>query len=175
MSRLHLELWSSGSVHIIKLNRTKLSVNYSHYCSSGWRIHLIDDAKKGVALMQCDHLITWSLNTHNGHPIHTIWASMVNSVSKLDICMMTSSKWKHFPRYWPFVRGIHRSPVNSPHKGQWRGTLMFSLNCVWINGWVNNGETGDLRRYRAHYDVTVMDHRYTCGKGGGVSKTHPNS
>ena len=27
-------------------------------------------------------------------------------------------KLKHFPRYWPFVRGIHRSPVNSPHKGQ---------------------------------------------------------
>ena len=26
-------------------------------------------------------------------------------------------KWKHLPRYWPFVRGIHRSPVNSPHKG----------------------------------------------------------
>ena len=25
-------------------------------------------------------------------------------------------KWKHFPRYWRFVRGIHRSPVNSPHK-----------------------------------------------------------
>ena len=38
-------------------------------------------------------------------------------------------KWKHFPRYWPFVRGIHRSPVNSPHKGQWRGALMFSLIC----------------------------------------------
>ena len=34
-------------------------------------------------------------------------------------------KWKHFPRYWPFVRGIHRSPVNSPHEGQWRGALMF--------------------------------------------------
>ena len=45
-------------------------------------------------------------------------------------------KWKHFPHYWPFVRGIHRSPVNSPHKGQWRGALMFSLICVWINGWV---------------------------------------
>ena len=38
-------------------------------------------------------------------------------------------KWKHFPRYWPFVRGIHRSRVNSPHKGQWRGALMFSLIC----------------------------------------------
>ena len=65
-------------------------------------------------------------------------------------------KWKHFPRYWPFVRGIHRSPVNSPHKGQWRGALMFSLICTRINGWVNNGEAGDLKRRRAHYDVTVM-------------------
>ena len=65
-------------------------------------------------------------------------------------------KWKHFPCYWPFVRGIHRSPVNSPHKGQWHGALMFILICAWINGWVNNGEAGDLRRYRIHYDVTVM-------------------
>ena len=65
-------------------------------------------------------------------------------------------KWKHFPPYWPFVRGIHRSPVNSPHKGQWRGALMFSLICVWINGWANSREASDMRRYRAHYDVTVM-------------------
>ena len=65
-------------------------------------------------------------------------------------------KWKHFPSYWPFVRGIHRSPVNSPHKGQWRGALIFSLICSWINSWVNNGETGDFRRHRAHYDVIVM-------------------
>ena len=65
-------------------------------------------------------------------------------------------KWKHFLRYWPFVRGIHRSPVNSPHKGQWRGVLMFSLICAWINSWVNNREAGDLRRHRAHYDVAVM-------------------
>ena len=33
-------------------------------------------------------------------------------------------KWKHFPHYWPFVRGIHRSQVNSPHKSQWRRALM---------------------------------------------------
>ena len=66
------------------------------------------------------------------------------------------TKWKHFPRYWPFVRGIHRSPENSPHKGQWRRALIFSLICVWINVWVNNREAGDLRRYRVHYDVTVM-------------------
>ena len=34
-------------------------------------------------------------------------------------------KRKHLTRYWPFVRGIHRWLVNSPHKGQRRGTLMF--------------------------------------------------
>ena len=67
-------------------------------------------------------------------------------------------RWKHFPRNWPFVRGIHRSPVNSPHKGQWREALMFSLIFVWINDWVNNHEAGDLRRYRSHYDVIVMMH-----------------
>ena len=66
-------------------------------------------------------------------------------------------KWKPFPRYWLFVRGIHRSPVNSPHKSQWRGALMFSLMYIWINDWVNTREAGDLRRYRGRYDVTVMD------------------
>ena len=65
-------------------------------------------------------------------------------------------EWKHFPRYWPFVRGIHRSPVNSPHKGQWPSALMVSLICVWINGWVNNRGAGDLICYDAPYDVIVM-------------------
>ena len=65
-------------------------------------------------------------------------------------------KWKHFPRYWPFVWGIHRSPVNSPHKGQWRGAVIFSFICAWINGWVNNRTAGDLRRHRTHCDVIVM-------------------
>ena len=76
--------------------------------------------------------------------------------NKSIIGMMTSFKWKHFPRYWPFLRGIHWSPVNSPHKDRWRGALMFSLICAWINGWVNNGEAGDLGRHRAHYYVIAM-------------------
>ena len=46
--------------------------------------------------------------------------------------------------------------MNSPHKGQWRRALIFSLICVWINGWVNNREAGDLRCYRVHYEVIVM-------------------
>ena len=66
------------------------------------------------------------------------------------------TKCKHFSRFWPFVRGIHRSPVNSPNKGQWRGPLMFSLICAWVTAWVNNREAGDLRRHRDHFDVVVM-------------------
>ena len=65
-------------------------------------------------------------------------------------------KWKHFPRHWPFVRGIHWSQVNSLHKGQWRGASMLSLIYAPINGWVNNGEAGDLRHHRDHYEVTAM-------------------
>ena len=69
-------------------------------------------------------------------------------------------KWNNFPRNWPFVRGIHWSPVNSPHKGQWRGALVFSLICVWANGWVNNRDAGDLGRHGAHYDVTVLKYMH---------------
>ena len=61
----------------------------------------------------------------------------------------------------PFVRRIHRSPVNSPHKGQWHRALMFSLICTWTNGWVNNRYTGDFRRHRAYYDATSMSTVYT--------------
>ena len=82
---------------------------------------------------------------------YRLWRHTLENEKKNDVI-----KWKHFLRYWPFVRGIHRSPVNSQHKGQWRGAFMFSLICAWINGWVNNGEAGDLRCHRAHYDDTVM-------------------
>ena len=75
--------------------------------------------------------------------------------------MDPETRWRHqmetFPRYWPFVRGIHRSLVNSPHKGQWRGALMFSLIYARIKGWVNNREAGDLWRHCAHYDVNVTE------------------
>ena len=46
--------------------------------------------------------------------------------------------------------------MDSPHKGQWRETLMFSLICAWTNGWANDRHAGGLKRHRAHYDVPVM-------------------
>ena len=112
--------------------------------------------------------ITHSVSNFNGAVVE-IWKWLSNYIPHFIMNVITSMlggarrsnhddviKWKHFPRYWPFVRGIHRSPMNSPHKGQWRGAMMCLWSAPWINGWVNNRETGDLRRNRAHYDVTVM-------------------
>ena len=52
-------------------------------------------------------------------------------------------KWKHFP-------------VNSPHKGQSRGALVFSLIYAWTNDWVYNRDASDLGRHNVHYDATLM-------------------
>ena len=71
-------------------------------------------------------------------------------------------KWKHSPLHWPFMRGIHWSLVDSPHTGQWRGALMFSLICAWTNSWANNQDAGDLRRHCGHYDVDVMFWKIAC-------------
>ena len=73
-------------------------------------------------------------------------------------------KWKHFSRYWPFVRGIHRSPMNlwsSSHKGQSRRFLLLYLIFVCANCWA----AGGLRRYSVHYDVTVMHLKWFVWRG----------
>ena len=63
--------------------------------------------------------------------------------------------------------------VNSPHEGQWRGALMFSLICAWTNAWVNNSEAGDFRHHRAHYDVTALCwNRRTGSLGQRTSRVH---
>ena len=72
--------------------------------------------------------------------------------------------WRHqmetFSALLAICAGNSSVPGKFPHKGQWRGALMLSLICVWINGWENNREAGDLRRYRGntfYYDVTIME------------------
>ena len=95
-------------------------------------------------------------NTQQIKSIHILWFILYLAPFPFRPLHDDVIKWKHFPRYWPFVRGIHRSPVNSPRKGQWPWALMFSLICACINSWVNNRKAGDLRRYRAHFHVTVM-------------------
>ena len=69
--------------------------------------------------------------------------------------MMTSSNWNIFRVIGRLCgeftghRWILRTEASD-------AVLLFSLICVWINCWANNREAGDLRRYRAHCDVTVM-------------------
>ena len=91
---------------------------------------------------------------------------------------MVRTWWRHqmeaFSALLALCAGNPRSPVNSPHKDQWRGVLMFSLICAWRNRWVNAREAGDLRRHRAHYDVTVMRSDWECGifDGGSLSQLY---
>ena len=109
--------------------------------------------------MQNSRLYNWHL--HYGPSLETDRSTLIKLCRKMPRCNTARStinddvtKWKHFRRYWPRVRGIHLSPVNSPHKGQWRG--------VW---WINNRGAADLRRHRAYYDVTVMSgHNDIWGK-----------
>ena len=78
------------------------------------------------------------------------------------------TKWKHFPRYWPVLSGIHRSPVDSPHKASDAEPWYFIWS-AWTNGWANNRDAGDLRRHRAHHDVTVMKPlQLTCRSGANT-------
>ena len=82
--------------------------------------------------------------------------------TSISYCLPNRPWWRHqmetFYVLLAICAGNSPAPVNSPHKGQWRGALMLSFNCVSMNGWVNNRKAGDLRHYRTHYDVTVMHH-----------------
>ena len=145
--------------------------------SISWRHHYMRDQIKLVITGAADDLAPKNAMSSPGALLTTFFFSLMRqhhwkSTARSSLAQLTGQSYlinlllvhahddvikrKHFPRSWPFVQGIHRSPVNSPHKGQWRGALMFSLICDRINGWVNNGEAGDLRRHRAHYDVIVM-------------------
>ena len=63
-------------------------------------------------------------------------------------------KRKLFRRYWPFVLGIYRSPVNSPHKGPVKRTLMFLWLGVHMNCLTNSRMTGELRLHDVHVTLS---------------------
>ena len=85
----------------------------------------------------------------------TMWASWCLDQMNSNILR---SWWRHQMKTFFALLAIcaGNSPVNSSHKDQWPGALMFSLIWAWVNHRVNTGEIGDLKRYRAHYDVIVM-------------------
>ena len=109
------------------------------------------------------------------HPLLVRWNFCVESGTinhNLSITLWRH-QMEHFPRHWPFVRGIHRWSLDSPYKGEWRRALMFSLICAWTNGWTNNWDASDLTRHRTHYYVTVM-HWYEIGVKASNCISHFN-
>ena len=108
--------------------------------------------------MDIDHLCFMGWNCGARHQVTlNIPIQYVNFVTQ----WLDSAWWRHQMETFSALLALcaGNSPVTGefPAQSQWRGALMLSLNCVWINGSVNNKDAGDLRRYRAHYDVTVMD------------------
>ena len=134
-----------------------------------------------VAWTSCWSKQSYSVLTHNVKPLQ--WYHDFKKQTPLFIQQLLPHNWhtyinvlfiiihpyytKRFTPWWrhqmeifsaplAYCVGNHRSPVDSPHKGQWRRALMFSFSWAWTNGWVNIRKAGDLRRHRAHYGVTVM-------------------
>ena len=85
---------------------------------------------------------------------HAFWNTREAAVNIVAWCRR---QMEAFSALLAFCAGISPVPVNSPHKGQWRGALMSALICAWLKGWVNNREAGDLRRHQDQYDVIVME------------------
>ena len=117
-------------------------------------------------------VLSWYVKTSvNSYPFHTqimiVWSKSCSfyreyhnswNCNKIIFHTWWRNQMETFSALLALCAGKSPDPVNSPHKDQWRGALMFSLICARINDWVNNREAGDLRRYRAHYDVNVMHH-----------------
>ena len=106
-----------------------------------------------------------SIITRTWHfSVFTLWNWHCQAHSVNDISHDTSWGMNTFWSWWRYQmetcsvvkRGnmFHRSPMDSPHKGKWRGAFIFSLICAWTNGWVNNQDAGDLR-HRTHFNATV--------------------
>ena len=74
--------------------------------------------------------------------------------------------WRHqmeiFSALLAICAGNSPVPGDFPHKGQLRGALMFSLICVWINGWVNPYFPLPKRRRRWQYEKTLLPRWISC-------------
>ena len=138
-----------------------------------WKNFLLTKSQWCGPLMIC-LLWAWTSCWTNSRDSSVVFISLLFILSFRCLCLPADYIWSviirkmifctHIMIGWIFSEfnimtssnEIHRSPVNSPHKGQWHGALMFSLICAWMNGWVNNREADDLRRHHAYFDATVM-------------------
>ena len=148
MTRVQNWIWIDGtSSKVVSLER------WGHHATRWWNV--IITRPIFINISTTDSI----LHSPHGRAMCAYGVSIVNTW------------WRHqmetFSALLALCAGNSPVPVNSPHKGQWRGALMFSLICAWINGWVNNREAGDLGRHRGHYDVNVMGTSNNTSKSGG--------
>ena len=116
------ERWSHSICPVCPRGRSDLPI--------GWRILDTNTKFKTEGFIELNDLQQFRQRSELAIGCISIWAEQC--LSALQACLGFGVhedviKWKPFPRYSPFVRGIHRSPVNSPHKGQWRGALLYFL------------------------------------------------
>ena len=103
----------------------------------------------------------------NHHLMSACWLGGISSSKTMFKRRLQNELKQHKVTWWHLQMKILSAILaicawNSPVTGEfhlqrpWRGALMFSLICAWINGWINNREAGDLRRHRTHsYGVTT--------------------
>ena len=119
------------------------------------QVHALDPTKNPQKTLQGG---TPSERATHGVPFVSILEKCCRYIKCSNVCLLhyqLITWWRNQIEIFSMLLA-HRSPVNSPHKGQWRRALVFSLICAWTNGWANNGDASNLRRHCAPYDVHVM-------------------
>ena len=151
----------------------------------------LDIANKEACIMSWNRSLIFLLNVPfrrpDGANIWQRWCtpyrrfSTAHTYHLISSAYLSGAKWtneyrhgsecKHFMLYMMTSSNGNIFRVTGHLCGEFTGprpvtrsfAMMFSLICVWVNDWVNNREAGDLRRYRAHYDVSVMFiYSYVC-------------
>ena len=104
-----------------------------------------------------NQLLTGNMEIQQSRTIQRDFYSVLGDIESVpEIVHMVRVWWKNSIVCWRIQMEIFstllvlfagNSPVTDefPAQRPWRGALMLSLNCAWINGWVNNREA-DLRR-----------------------------
>ena len=152
----------------------------SHHLGQNWPRYM---SSTGVIMPQCvknwSHVKLGKIQSPSTFVASIPFLALRPAVYQVKVytrSLKTKTWWRHqmetFSASLVICAGNSPVPVNSLHKGQWRGAFMFSLICARINGWVNNREAGDLRRYRAHYDVIVMRRDYVHWSWYTHAQTH---
>ena len=176
---LNLQVWGPLAVQII-YPKSILDINHTQFCLftgplyigvSSWKYSALYSVQNFRSIHSFDWLL-WaneSLQKFSLNKLLTVYIVMLlgrhsgqGRGYKTNLsCLLYSPlhddviKWKYVLCYWPFVRGIHRSQVNSPHKSQWRVALMFSFICAQTNSLANNGNMVDLRCHHTHHNAIV--------------------